>query len=64
VTLTSNKPLTIYWGDGAVSYDIYGTAVTATHTYTSNGIYYPIVAGVIEKVTDFSTNAIIVWSRL
>ena len=34
------------------------------HTYTENGIYYAIVGGVIEEITGFCTNGIVVWNKL
>ena len=57
----------IYWGDGTADVDLYGDYTgdkAVTHTYAEDGIYYPIVAGVIEEVTDFTTNAIIVWDMI
>lgn len=59
VTLTSSKPLTIYWGDGAISENVYGNAINKTHTYSADGQYYIIVAGVIEEVSGLSTNGIL-----
>jgi hypothetical protein len=64
ITLTSEKAITIYWGDGTKSEDVYGTGVTVTHTYNNNGIYYAILCGVIEDITNFTTNGIIVWNKL
>ena len=64
ITLTSTKAVTIHWGDGTTSEDVYGENVTATHNYMNNGTYYAIVAGVIEDIESFTTNGIIVWNRL
>lgn len=64
VTVTSNKALTIFWGDGTKTEDVYGENVTVNHEYTNEGIYYAIIAGVIEDITKFSTNGIIVWNKL
>ncbi len=64
ITLSSNKTVSIYWGDGTKTEDVYGTNVTVTHTYASNGDYFTEVAGVIEDVKDFSTNGTIVWNKL
>ena len=58
ITLNSPKLVTIYWGDGTKTDNVFGE-VTKTHTYASNGYYYIIVAGVIEEITSFSTNGII-----
>lgn len=64
ITLTSNKLVNIYWGDGARTVNVSGTDQTVTHTYTDAGEYDIIVTGVIEDITDFSTNAILVWDKL
>lgn len=67
IALKSDKMVNIYWGDGSVDYDVYGDHTgnnAITHTYTDNGIYYAIIGGVIEEIEDFSTNGILVWSRL
>jgi hypothetical protein len=63
ITLTSQKLVNIYWGDGTTTQDVYGTT-TITHDYTENGEYYVVITGVIEDITSFSTNAIIVWNKL
>ncbi len=64
ITLSSNKSVSIYWGDGTKTEDVYGDNVTVTHTYATNGDYFVEIAGVIEDVTDFSTNGTIVWNKL
>lgn len=67
VGFKSDKMVTIYWGDGAADYDLYGDYTGANaveHTYATDGTYYPIVAGIIDKITNFSTNAIIVWDTI
>lgn len=63
----SDKMVTIYWGDGTADYDLYGDYTgnkAIKHTYQTDGTYYPIVAGVIEEVKDFTTNAIVVWDTI
>lgn len=67
VAFKSDKMVNIYWGDGTVEQDVYGdhTGENAiTHSYETTGVYYVIVAGVIEEITDFNTNGIVIWSRL
>lgn len=64
ITLTSTKLVDVYWGDGAVTYDISGTAQTVSHNYAADGIYYPVVVGCIDEITSFTTNAVIVWNKL
>ena len=67
IELKSDKMITIYWGDGEVTADVYGDCTgdnAIKHTYADNGIYYAIVGGVIEDITEFSTNGIVVWNKL
>lgn len=67
IAFKCDKMTNIYWGDGSVDYDVYGdhTGSNAiTHTYTDDGVYYAILGGVIEEMTDFDTNGILVWNRL
>ena len=64
ITITTTKLVDIYWGDGSVSTDIYGTANTISHDFADNGEYYIIVAGCIDEIETFSTNAIVVWNIL
>lgn len=64
VKMTTRKYVNIFWGDGSVDYDINGTGVTVEHTYAANGDYFPVITGCIDEITDFTTNAIVVWSKL
>ena len=60
ITLTSDKVVTVYWGDGTQD-EMYGTNISRSHQYLKDGVYYAIVSGVIEEINSFSTNGIIVW---
>lgn len=67
IALKTDKVVNVYWGDGTVTEDVYGDftgSKALKHTYAENGVYYVVIAGVIEEITDFSTNGIIVWNRL
>lgn len=64
ITVTSEKILTVYWGDGSVTDDVYGESQTITHTFTTNGTFFIIVAGVIEEIELFTTNATVVWEKI
>lgn len=64
ITLTTSKYVNIYWGDGSVDYDIDGTNRIITHDYAENGDYFPVITGCIEEITEFETNAIIVWEKI
>ena len=61
ITLTSTKRLNIYWGDGTHTFDVIGEK-TLTHTFTSTTEI--IITGVIEDITNFSTNCEIIWNNL
>lgn len=64
ITLTTSKLVNIYWGDGQVDYDVYGDKKTITHVYTDNGDFFPVITGCIDEITDFQTNAIVVWEKI
>ena len=66
VTLQSMKYVNIYWGDGRVDYDVAGDSEThtITHTYETNGEFFPVITGCIDEINEFETNAIIVWNKL
>lgn len=64
ITLSSNKLLSIYWGDGTITGGVSGSEVTQNHTYLEAGEYDIVITGVIEDITSFTTNAIIVWNKL
>jgi hypothetical protein len=51
-------------GDGTVDYDISGEDVAISHDYSQNGDYFPVITGCIDEITDFTTNAIVVWNKL
>ena len=64
ITLTSQKYVNIYWGDGTADYDVNGTQRTITHDYATDGAYFPVITGCIDEITNFETNAIVVWSKI
>lgn len=64
ITVTSSKLLNIYWGDGSHTYDVSGTAQTATHAFEA-GTYYIVVTGNIDEITSLTTTTgTIVWNKL
>jgi hypothetical protein len=63
ITFTSDKNVTIYWGDGTHEQTC-GENITLSHDYDNEGIFHAIVAGVIEEIKNFSTNGIIVWNKI
>jgi len=64
ITMTTKKLVNVYWGDGTATFDVSGTNKQITHQYSEAGEYDIIVTGMIEAITAFTTNAIILWSRL
>ena len=64
ITLTTQKLVNVYWGDGTTTQDVSGTGIELTHDYQANGEYFAVITGVIEDITDFDTNAIVVWNKL
>jgi hypothetical protein len=66
MTFKSMKYVNIYWGDGTADFDVAGDSLshTISHVYTANGDYFPVITGCIDEITDFETNAIIVWNKL
>ncbi len=63
-TITTNKLVNVYWGDGTTTQDVYGTAVNVAHTYAENGEFFIVITGVIEDVEAFSTNDIVIWDKV
>ena len=58
------KPATIvFWGDGTSTKGVSGSK-TITHTFLEAGEYDIVITGVIEDITSFTTNAIVVWNKL
>lgn len=64
ITLTSYKLVSIYWGDGSHTFNAGGNNATFEHVYSQPGEYDIVVAGVIEDIEQFDTNAIVVWELL
>ena len=64
ITLKTTKLVNIYWGDGSVDEDVSGDNITISHNYEANGDFFVIITGCIDEISDFSTNAIVVWNKL
>lgn len=64
MTITTPDPVNIYWGDGAHVYDIITGSGNQSHTYTAVGTFYIVITGVIENITNVTTTATLIWSRL
>ncbi len=59
--MTTDKYVNVFWGDGEVDYDVSGSV---SHTYDSTGSYYPVIAGCIDEITGFSSNATTIWDKI
>lgn len=64
LNITSEKSVSIYWGDGSVSQDIYGTQTDVEHTYSTSGTYIIIIHGDIDNFTLNNSNTTTLWSKL
>jgi hypothetical protein len=62
VALTSDKIVMIYWGDGQKN-EVFGD-VSVSHDYANDGIFWAVIAGVVEDITGFETNGIVVWNKI
>lgn len=66
ITLHSDTMLDISWGDGTHTNDIGATPTashdyTIQHTYADTGIYYAVIKGDIQNLTNFTSTGITVW---
>lgn len=61
ISFTSPGQVTVYWGDGAMSETNTGTP-SLQHEYDTEGVFYVAVYGVVEEITNISTNATLVWN--
>jgi hypothetical protein len=67
IKIKTEKLVNIYWGDGAVDYDISGDHFTQDfieHKYNETGNYFPVITGNINEIIAFETDAIVVWREL
>ncbi|MCF0202690.1 MAG: LamG domain-containing protein [Bacteroidaceae bacterium] len=68
IKLKSDKIVTVAWGDQTFTHNVWGDHTgddtKVAHTYAdADAVYYAIVSGVIEDITDFDTNGIVVWDK-
>jgi hypothetical protein len=64
IRVTTVKPINIFWGDEKSDNFITGTNLETRHTYSRQGVYYIVVAGCVEEISVFTTNAETIWNRL
>lgn len=66
IQMTSTTPLNIYWGDGTKTLNQKGT-ISLTHAYPGGmetSDKYAVITGMIEKITGFTHNGLLIWSKL
>lgn len=55
----------IFWGDGLSSLDNdCSSGLIIQHDYQTTDIFYAVITGNIDEITDFLTNGITTWTRL
>ena len=64
ITMTTEKLVSIYWGDTSETEDVSGTDKVTTHTYSTAGVYYIVITGNINQVTALTSNATLIWSKI
>ena len=62
ITLKSKKVLVINWGDGSEQYTSPDTEIYS-HTYSTTGVFYPMILGDLDSITTFNSNADVLWNR-
>ena len=66
ISMVSSTPVNIYWGDGTKTLNQKGT-ISLTHAYPGGmetSDKYAIITGMIEKITGFTHNGTLIWSKL
>lgn len=67
ISMISTTPVNIYWGDGAKTLNQKGT-LNISHAYANNPMEtsdkYAVITGMIEKITNFTHNGTMIWSKL
>lgn len=61
---TNKENLSVFWGDKLATHNVRGATVNQSHTFVADGDYFITVAGVVENITNFVSNSVIVWNRL
>ena len=55
LSFQSSEAVSIYWGDGTCQPDLYGN-VSLSKTYEESGIYFAIIHGNVDNISDLTTN--------
>jgi hypothetical protein len=65
LTITTTKPVNIYWGDGTHTFDVMGTAQVISHSYDHVDYYYIVITGDIDAITSLTTlYGTVLWPKL
>lgn len=63
INLNTLTPFNVYWGDGTVTENVLGQHLLQ-HSYQDAKAYQIIIAGVLEDITTFTHNGILLWNSL
>ncbi|WP_259016634.1 hypothetical protein [Emticicia fluvialis] len=64
MTITTQNPIDIYWGDDKKTLNVFGNEVYVTHDYAGDpGPHFILLCGVIEEIKPIITNAEEVWNK-
>lgn len=65
-TITTPKPVNIFWGDGTSDYNVVGTGKTVDHTYATTGTYFILINGEVDAISSLTFNRTtqLKWNRL
>lgn len=55
LSFKTSESVSVYWGDGSAQQDLYGN-VSLSHSYDEAGIYFAIIHGNIDNITDLTTS--------
>lgn len=64
MTVTTSKPVNIYWGDGSSNLDVVTGTGQVSRVFATEGTFYIVITGVIEDISSVTTTATLVWSKL
>jgi hypothetical protein len=64
ITVESEKPVNIYWGDGSATYDVTTLTGAVEHSYSVTELHYIVITGIIDEISSITTGANQLWSKL
>lgn len=64
INISTSKSISVMWGDGNVSPDLYGNNVDIIYNYQQHGEFVIIIHGDIDELTINDTNTELIWNKL